>query len=161
LIELFLKEMLGIPWDRVHTKAHRLEHAISDYLPQQLVVALKKPESDPHGHLIPDRNGKVAHRRVRRLSTINPGSSVVIGSVDDEDATLFRFLGDFGLVPDTRVCGLEPEPFGGSVDHTRNGFDPIEYLVDWNCGRVGYLPNGRRLRDYDFTAVDREIEIAP
>lgn len=49
----------------------------------------------------------------------------------------------------------------GSVDIGHNGFDPMQLLVDWDYGRVSTLQNGQRVRDYEFTAVDREIEIAP
>lgn len=49
----------------------------------------------------------------------------------------------------------------GEVDHKRNGFDPHEILTDWDGGRVSRLSDGRRLREYEIVAVDREIEIAP
>jgi len=49
----------------------------------------------------------------------------------------------------------------GKVDHRRNGFDPHEILTDWNTGKVSTLPDGRTLREYTITAVDKEIEIAP
>ncbi|MAA73272.1 MAG: copper oxidase [Salinisphaeraceae bacterium] len=49
----------------------------------------------------------------------------------------------------------------GEVDHRRNGFDPHELLTDWDGGRVSRLPDGRRLREYEIVAEDREIEIAP
>ncbi|MES1944522.1 multicopper oxidase type 3 [Salinisphaera sp. PC39] len=49
----------------------------------------------------------------------------------------------------------------GEVDHRRNGFDPHALLTDWDGGMVSRLPDGRRLREYEIVAVDREIEIAP
>jgi FtsP/CotA-like multicopper oxidase with cupredoxin domain len=49
----------------------------------------------------------------------------------------------------------------GSVDHAKNGFDPLQLLVDWDYGRVSTLENGQTLREYDIVAFDREIEIAP
>ena len=49
----------------------------------------------------------------------------------------------------------------GEVDHARNGFDPHEILTDWDTGEVSTLPDGRRLREFSVTAIDREIEIAP
>jgi len=49
----------------------------------------------------------------------------------------------------------------GSVDHGRNGFDPHALLTDWDTGSVSILPDGRRLREYRITAIDKEIEIAP
>ena len=49
----------------------------------------------------------------------------------------------------------------GSVDHARNGFDPMRMLVDWDYGVVSTLPTGQRLREYEIFAGDKEIEIAP
>ena len=55
------------------------------------------------------------------------------------------------------------DPFGavGEVDHARNGFDPHEMLYDWDYGEVSSLPDGQTLREYEFIALDKEIEIAP
>jgi FtsP/CotA-like multicopper oxidase with cupredoxin domain len=49
----------------------------------------------------------------------------------------------------------------GTVDSGRNGFDPIQMLVDWDYGRTSTLPNGQTVREYEIFAVDKEIEIAP
>ncbi len=49
----------------------------------------------------------------------------------------------------------------GEVDHVRNGFDPSAILTDWDTGRVSLTDDGRILREYEITAVDKEIEIAP
>lgn len=49
----------------------------------------------------------------------------------------------------------------GDVDTARNGFDPTAILTDWDTGNVSNLPDGRRLRTFEVTAEDKEIEIAP
>lgn len=49
----------------------------------------------------------------------------------------------------------------GEVDHERNGFDPMQILVDWDYGEVSTLENGQTLREYRISAGDVEIEIAP
>ena len=49
----------------------------------------------------------------------------------------------------------------GEVNHVRNGFDPTALLTDWTTGTVSSLPDGRRLRTYEVTAEDKEIEVAP
>jgi FtsP/CotA-like multicopper oxidase with cupredoxin domain len=49
----------------------------------------------------------------------------------------------------------------GKVDASRNGFDPLQILVDWDYGRISKLPDGQTLREYEFVALDKEIEIAP
>jgi FtsP/CotA-like multicopper oxidase with cupredoxin domain len=49
----------------------------------------------------------------------------------------------------------------GDVDSARNGFDPAALLTDWDTGKVSKLPDGRTLRTFEVTGVDKEIEIAP
>lgn len=50
----------------------------------------------------------------------------------------------------------------GDVDPANtNQFDPTAMLTDFDYGTVSTLPDGRTLREYDFFAVEKEIEIAP
>src|SRR3984893_10764311 len=53
LLELFLAEELGMPWDRVHAEAEVLEHVISEDLEQLIAARLGNPTLDPHGDPIP------------------------------------------------------------------------------------------------------------
>ena len=48
----------------------------------------------------------------------------------------------------------------GSVNPATNGFDPMRMLVDWDYGQVSKIGN-QTLREYEFIAVDKEIEIVP
>ena len=49
----------------------------------------------------------------------------------------------------------------GTVDHARNEFDPHAMLTDFDAGTVVIDPDGRPTREWDVTAVDKEVEIAP
>jgi len=53
LVETFLVTVLGMPADRVHQEAHRLEHAVSDEVIDRLDLWLGRPAEDPHGQPIP------------------------------------------------------------------------------------------------------------
>src|SRR5271154_804560 len=53
LIELFLAEELGMPWDRVHAEAEVLEHVLSEELEELIAARLGDPTIDPHGAPIP------------------------------------------------------------------------------------------------------------
>lgn len=58
--------------------------------------------------------------------------------------------------------GMMSQMLVGEVDHERNGFDPMQMLVDWDYGAVnGTTEDGRSIREYDISAGDIEIEIAP
>jgi len=49
----------------------------------------------------------------------------------------------------------------GKVDHARNGFNPKDILTGWETGTLSTAKDGRRLRKFEITAIDKEIEIAP
>jgi FtsP/CotA-like multicopper oxidase with cupredoxin domain len=49
----------------------------------------------------------------------------------------------------------------GEVNHDANGFNPHDMLYDFDFGNVRQRNNGQTLREYQFFAFDREIEIAP
>src|SRR6266480_5904531 len=52
LIERFLTDVLGIPWDEVHEEAERLEHAMSPVLDERMLAAIGDARTCPHGHPI-------------------------------------------------------------------------------------------------------------
>src|SRR6266550_7090993 len=49
LLELYLAQSLGVPWDRVHDEAEVLEHHISEELEELIAEKLGNPTRDPHG----------------------------------------------------------------------------------------------------------------
>ncbi|HWL64718.1 MAG TPA: multicopper oxidase domain-containing protein, partial [Actinomycetota bacterium] len=49
----------------------------------------------------------------------------------------------------------------GEVDHARNGFDPTDMLTDFDGGEVSKDRSGRTVREYEFLAVAKDIEVAP
>src|SRR6266516_2790584 len=53
LLELYLAEQLGVPWDRVHEEAEVLEHVLSEELEELIAAKLGNPTRDPHGDPIP------------------------------------------------------------------------------------------------------------
>jgi DtxR family Mn-dependent transcriptional regulator len=115
LIEKYLAEALGVPWDQVHDEAERLEHVISEDLEDRIASALGDPGTDPHGAPIPARDGTIARVAARRLSEVSAHERVVVVEVDDRDSALLRYLGERGLYPGTGVEVLHVEPYGGSL----------------------------------------------
>src|SRR5918994_1134644 len=50
LLETYLAEVMGVPWDEVHAEAEVLEHVLSERLEDRIATMLGDPAFDPHGH---------------------------------------------------------------------------------------------------------------
>ncbi len=103
LWELFLTDVLGLSWDKVHAEAHRLEHATSQRVADRLAAFLGEPQADPHGQPIPARDGTLPRRAVRPLIEVAVGQRAHVAEVPDDDADLLRHLADLGLRPQVGV----------------------------------------------------------
>ena len=99
LLERFLHDFLDYSWDEVHDEAERLEHFISERLEDRIAAKLGDPETDPHGHLIPERSGALPARREVLLSKWACGVPAVISSVSDRDAAALRRMTRLGMKP--------------------------------------------------------------
>jgi DtxR family Mn-dependent transcriptional regulator len=121
LIEKYLAEALGVPWDRVHDEAEKLEHVISEDLEDRIDGALGFPKVDPHGAPIPGRDGTVIRVSGRLLTEVGAGERVEVVEVDDHDPAVLRYLGERGLYPGTDLEVVVVEPFGGSITARVNG----------------------------------------
>ena len=99
LIETFLTEHLGYPWEEVHEEAERLEHAVSDVFTERLADLLGHPKYDPHGDPIPTAQGAVALDDSRPLSESEAGRRVCISRVGHKDTPMLAYMREHGLVP--------------------------------------------------------------
>ncbi len=115
LIELYLAEALGVPWDQVHAEAEKLEHVISEDLEERMATALGDPKFDPHGAPIPSRAGNIRQQEGGRLVDMEAGEALVVVEVDDQDPELLRYLGEMGIYPGTDIKIVECAPFNGPL----------------------------------------------
>ncbi len=115
LIELYLAEALGVPWDQVHEEAEKLEHVISEDLEERMATVLGDPQFDPHGAPIPSLTGKMAQQEGGRLADMAPGDKLVVVEVDDRDPELLRYLGEMGIYPGTEIQFIDCAPFKGPL----------------------------------------------
>ena len=115
LIELYLKEVLGYSWDKVHAEAEQLEHVISEEFEDRIASKLGDPQLDPHGEPIPTKDGAIANPGGARLSDLEVGQSGVIIRVLDDDPALLRYLAQLGMQPETHLMVTDRAPFGGPL----------------------------------------------
>jgi DtxR family Mn-dependent transcriptional regulator len=115
LIESYLSEALGMPWDRVHDEAEVLEHYISEELEERMAAALGDPDRDPHGDPIPDRGLAIEPEEGVRLSEMGAGEAGVFERVSDRDPEMLRYLDDHQIRPGAEVEVTGRQPFGGPL----------------------------------------------
>jgi DtxR family Mn-dependent transcriptional regulator len=115
LIELYLAEALGVPWDRVHEEAEKWEHVLSEDLEDRMDAALGHPTRDPHGSPIPSRDGTIIELDSVPLADMRPGQYGVVAEVSDHDPKLLRYIGKMGLYPKAKVKVVSVEPFSGPI----------------------------------------------
>ena len=115
LIELYLADVLGYSWDKVHDEAEELEHVISEEFEERIDKALGHPTLDPHGAPIPSKDGEVENQRFHSLWDAQDGESVKVGRVSDRSPEVLRYLGSIGIFPDVKISVIRRDPFSGPV----------------------------------------------
>jgi DtxR family Mn-dependent transcriptional regulator len=134
LIERFLTDVLGVPWDEVHEEAERLEHAMSPVLEARMLAAIGDAKTCPHGHPI------VAGTRIEGvpLADVEPGASVTILRFENEAEDLLHYLKASGIEPGMKgtVTSSSPEEVvveagdGGTCSITWSVAETVSVLAD-------------------------------
>jgi DtxR family Mn-dependent transcriptional regulator len=115
LIELFLADELGMPWDRVHAEAEVLEHVLSEDLERLIADRLGNPDLDPHGDPIPTVSLEIEEGQTRSLEELPVGAAGSFVRVSDSDPDMLRYLAEQGIALGDRVRVTGRQPFGGPV----------------------------------------------
>jgi len=121
LLELYLAEALGMPWDRVHDEAEVLEHAISPELSELIAEKLGNPTVDPHGDPIPGLDGEIEEGATRALRDLEPGQRGVFSRVSDSDPDMLRWLSQRGIDRGAELEVVERERFGSGLTVRADG----------------------------------------
>ena len=111
LLETFLARVLALDWSEVHEEAEELEHHVSERVLDAIERCLDHPTEDPHGHPIPDRQGRLPRRALSPLAALPAGARARVREVrvGEDPARLTRWKRT-GLVPGAQVRMLEAQP---------------------------------------------------
>jgi DtxR family Mn-dependent transcriptional regulator len=115
LLETFLAEELGMPWERVHAEADVLEHVLSEELEALIAAKLGDPVRDPHGDPIPTVGLELEEPPTAGLAAMAEGASGRFVRVSDSDPEMLRYLSARGIRPGDRFEVVERQPFGGPL----------------------------------------------
>jgi len=115
LLELFLAEVLDVPWERVHDEAEVLEHALSEDLTELISTKLRDPSFDPHGDPIPDRDLSMVETETRNLAALESGEQARFVRVSDSNPEMLSYLSDCGISVGDELEMIDRQPFEGPV----------------------------------------------
>ena len=125
LLELYLREELGFPLEKVHDEACRLEHFISEEFAEKITAILGDPKFDPHGHPIPTKDGKLPLYQECMLTEAVENTEVMIRRLGDSDSKLLEYLEKSGLMPGVNLKIVEKQPFSGPITVIIDGKEKI------------------------------------
>lgn len=145
LIESFLHEALGMPWDEVHAEAHKLEHVLSDKLEDHIADYLGNPTEDPHGDPIPTKAGAIAASDQQSLAELEPGARATIRRIGAQDPARLRYLRGLGLIPKASVSLIDHAPFQGPVRVRIENGD--EHSLDRSLAQQIWVSTNRKRLD--------------
>jgi DtxR family transcriptional regulator, Mn-dependent transcriptional regulator len=115
LLERYLSEELGVPWDRVHDEAEVLEHVLSEDLEELIAAKLGHPTIDPHGDPIPTRDLEIIEPDTVGMEALEPGDAGIFVRISDSDPEMLRYLSARGIAPGDRFEVVDKQPFGGPM----------------------------------------------
>jgi DtxR family Mn-dependent transcriptional regulator len=115
LLELYLFQSLGVPWDQVHKEAEVLEHVLSEELEELIAAKLGDPTRDPHGDPIPTRDLTIEEGPMRSLQALGAGARGMFTRISDSDPEMLRFLAERGIAPGDRFEVIDKQPFDGPL----------------------------------------------
>jgi DtxR family Mn-dependent transcriptional regulator len=95
MIERFLTDVVGVPWDDVHEEAERLEHAMTPRFEEYVRKSVGDAATCPHGHPI-----RVGQRITGvPLADCEVGAKVTILRFENEAEDLLHYLKRVGIEP--------------------------------------------------------------
>lgn len=126
IVERFLADMLGYPWNEADRHAVTFEHDLPEEVEERLFIALDRPETCPHGFPIPSREAAEIPL-TPPLYDLEPGDRAIVAVPGSTEPDVVEFLDTLGLRPGVEVEVREKHPFDG----------PLVLVVDGETRTVG------------------------
>lgn len=114
IVERFLSDMLGYPWNEADRLAASFEHHLPQEVEDRLYVALDRPQVCPHGFPIPQAT-EADLPELPPLYDLEPGQRAQVAVPGSTDPEVVAFLESLGLRPGVQVEVREKHPFDGPL----------------------------------------------
>src|SRR5215469_1837672 len=145
MIERFLTDVVGVPWDDVHEEAEQLEHAMTPRFEAYVRASVGDARTCPHGH--PIRVGE----RIDGvpLADCEPGAKVTILRLENEAEDLLHYLKDAGIEP-----GMKGEILTNDHENVSVGSDGKVATVTTSAADADRAPGAAGARARSVRALD-------
>ncbi|MBT3417306.1 MAG: metal-dependent transcriptional regulator [Flavobacteriales bacterium] len=120
LWETFLVRKLEFNWDEVHEVAEQLEHIKSEELVDKLDSFLNFPKFDPHGEVIPTKDGKIPKTDRVPLSEIKENTNGTVLGVTLDESSFLQYLNKLEIQIGTEIEIFDRIDFDKSVNISIN-----------------------------------------
>jgi DtxR family transcriptional regulator, Mn-dependent transcriptional regulator len=114
IVERFLSDMLGYPWNEADRLAGTFEHDLPQEVEDRLFIALDRPQTCPHGFPVPGRDVSDIPD-MPPLYALEAGDVAVVAVPGSTQPEVVEFLDTLGLRPGVEVEVREKHPFGGPL----------------------------------------------
>jgi DtxR family Mn-dependent transcriptional regulator len=142
IVERWLTDVLGLDWAAADVEAAALTHGMSAIVLDRLDQLLGKPNTCPHGNVIPGRTPPEG-RRLVRLVDLHDGESARVARISEvaehEAPQLLRILDQCGLTPGVDVAVVARSPGGWTLGAGGN-----EVHVDTGTARAVWVEEPQR-----------------
>lgn len=115
LTEMFLVEIMGLGWEKVHDIAEQIEHLDSPLFFDKMDELLGYPAYDPHGSPIPDKDGKIQERKGQLLSEVEVGTKVKFIAVTHSSNEFLKYLNSKNIRLNDSFAIIDKESFDESL----------------------------------------------
>ena len=120
LWETFLVRKLDFNWDEVHDVAEQLEHIKSEELIDKLDSFLNYPKFDPHGEVIPTKEGTIPQTDRVLLSEIEENTNGIVLGVTLDETSFLQYLNKLEIEIGTEIQIFDRIDFDKSVNISIN-----------------------------------------
>ena len=120
LWETFLVKKLDFNWDEVHDVAEQLEHIKSEELIDKLDSFLNYPKFDPHGEVIPTKEGTIPQTDRVLLSEIEENTNGIVLGVTLDETSFLQYLNKLEIEIGTEIQIFDRIDFDKSVNISIN-----------------------------------------
>lgn len=115
VLEVFLVEVMGFPWDKTHEHADDLGQGLNDAVTQRMAEMTGYPSRCPHGEPIPDEEGALPAIDDLCIINLSVGNKGEISRVRTNEPEKLRYFASLGLVPGATFEIVGRAPFNGPM----------------------------------------------